>query len=64
MGSVLNILLLLGSIFVKVSATPNKTAAEMEPQKTQLHNVIPLSGLHISLPENLKNFSVDLVPLP
>ena len=64
MRRVLNILLVLGSIFVNVTATPNKTAAETEAQKTQLHNVILSSGLHISLPENLKNFSVDLVPLP
>ena len=64
MRRVLNIMLVLGSIFIKVTATPNKTAAETEPEKTQLHNVIPFSGLHISLPENLTNFSVELIPLP
>ena len=64
MRRTLNILLVLGSIFVKVTATPNKTAAEAEAQKAQFHNVISISGLHVSLPENLKNFPVELAPLP
>jgi len=64
MRRALNILLVLSGIIVNVTASPNKTAAETEAQKTQLHNVISIGGLHISLPENLKNFPVELVPLP
>jgi hypothetical protein len=64
MRRTLNILLVLGSIFVNVTATPNKIAAETEAQKAQFHNVISIGGLHVSLPENLKNFPVELVPQP
>jgi len=64
MRRTLNILLVLGSIFVKVTATPDKTAAGAEAQKAQFHNVISINGLHVSLPENLKNFLVELAPLP
>lgn len=60
MRRALNILLVLGSIFVRVTATPNKTAAET----VEFKNVILISGLHMSLPENLKNFPVELAPLP
>jgi hypothetical protein len=54
----------LGSIFVNVTASPNTTVAETEARKTQFHNVISVSGLHIALPKDMKNFPVELVPLP
>jgi hypothetical protein len=57
------IALVLGSIFVNVRASPNTTVAEAEARKTQFHNV-SVSGLHIALPKNMKNFPVALVPLP
>jgi len=64
MRRVINIALVLGSILVNVTASPNKTVAETETQKTQFHNVISVSGLHVALPEDMKNFPVELVPLP
>jgi hypothetical protein len=64
MRRALNILLVLGSIFVKVTATPNKTAAETKAQQAQFHNVVSIGGLHVSLPENMKNFPAELAPLP
>jgi hypothetical protein len=61
MRKTINIALVLGSIFVNVTAaSPNKT----EAQKTQFHNMISVSGLHVALPEDMKNFPVELVPLP
>lgn len=30
----------------------------------QFHNVISVSGLHVALPEDMKNFPVELMPLP
>ena len=64
MRRVINIALVLGSVLVNVTASPNKTVAETEMQKTQFHNVILVSGLHVALPEDMKNFPVELVPLP
>jgi hypothetical protein len=63
MRRAINIALVLGSIFVNVTASPNKTVAGTE-RKTQFHNVISVSGLHVALPEDMKNFPVELVPLP
>ncbi|HEY6861098.1 MAG TPA: hypothetical protein VI358_15100 [Pseudolabrys sp.] len=64
MRKVINIALVVGSIFVNVTASPNKTVAETKAQKAQFHNVISVSGLHVALPEDMKNFPVELVPLP
>ena len=63
MRKAINIALVLSSIFVNVTASPNKTVAETEARKTQFHNVIVVSGLHVA-PEDMKNFPVELVPLP
>jgi hypothetical protein len=64
MRRVINIALVLGSMLVNVTASPNKTVAETETQNTQFHNIISVSGLHVALPEDMKNFPVELVPLP
>jgi hypothetical protein len=64
MRRVINIALVLGSMLVNVTASPNKTVAETETQKMQFHNVISVSGLHVALPEDMKNFPAELVPLP
>jgi hypothetical protein len=64
MRKAINIALVLSSIFVNVTASPNKTVAETEARKTQFHNVIVVHGLHVALPEDMKNFPVELVPLP
>jgi len=64
MRRAINIALVLGSIFVNVTASPNKTVAKTEAGMMQFHNVIWVSGLHIVLPEDMKSFPVELVPLP
>jgi hypothetical protein len=64
MRRVTNIALVVGSIFVNVTASLNKSVALTEARKTQFHNVISVSGLYVALPEDMKNFPVELVPLP
>jgi len=64
MRRVLNIALVLSSIFIKVMASPNKTVAETDSPKGQISNVVSISGLHLALPDNMMRFSPDLVPLP
>lgn len=65
MRRAINIALVLGNIFVNVTAaSPNKTVAEIEARRMQFHNIISVSGLHVALPEDMKNFPVELVPLP
>ena len=64
MRRVLNIALVLSSIFIKVMAAPNKTVAEVDSPKNQMGNVVSISGLHVALPDNMMSFPADLVPLP
>jgi hypothetical protein len=64
MRKVLNIALVLSSIFIKVMAAPNKTVAEMNSPKGQIGSIVTNSGLHVALPDNMMRFSSDLVPLP
>jgi hypothetical protein len=64
MRKVLNIALVLSSIFIRVMASPNTTVAEPEAAKRQIGNVVSISGLHLALPDNMMRFPSDLVPLP
>lgn len=64
MRRVLNIALVLSSIFIKVMAAPNKTVAELGSPNGQIGNVMSISGLHVALPDNMMHFSTDWVPLP
>ena len=64
MRKAINIALVLSSIFVNVTASPNKTVAETDVRNMQIHNVIVVSGLHVAIPEDMKNFPAELVPLP
>ena len=64
MRKAINIALVLSSIFVIVTASPNKTVAETDVRNMQIHNVIVVSGLHVAIPEDMKNFPAELVPLP
>jgi hypothetical protein len=59
MRKILTIALVLGGVFVNVMASPIKTVGE-----TDMGNVMVIHGLHLSLPSDLKNFPVELVPLP
>jgi hypothetical protein len=50
MRRALNIVLVLASIFVIVTASPSRTVTKMETVKTQFRNGIVVNGLHVALP--------------
>ena len=60
MRRILSIALALAGIFVSVMASPSKTTAELEA--TETHVIV--EGLYVALPNDMKNFPVELVPLP
>jgi hypothetical protein len=63
MRKIISITFVLGGIFVSVMASPNKTVTHTE---TVTNNQIysGMTGIKVSLPSDLKNFPVELVPLP
>jgi hypothetical protein len=64
MRRTLNIALVIGAIFIKMTISPSKTIAEMDMAKTQASNTALIYGLHVALPDNMRHFPADLVPLP
>ena len=64
MRRLLNIALVLSSIFIRVMASPNMTVANTEVPKHQFSSVVLTSGLHLALPDNMMRFPSDLMPLP
>jgi hypothetical protein len=54
----------LVSVVVDVVIAPSKTVVNMAATKGQFHNSISIYGLHVALPETMKSFPVELVPLP
>jgi hypothetical protein len=58
------IALVLGGIFVSVMASPNKTVKRTETDMTNNQIYSGMTGLRVSLPYDMKNFPVELVPLP
>jgi hypothetical protein len=63
MRKILNIALVLGGIFVSVMASPINAVGQPD-MHTDRHNIMVIHGLHVSLPYDMKNFPVELVPLP
>lgn len=61
--SILAIAVLAG-VVADVMAAPGKTAADVETAKIQLPNGVSLYGLRIALPDTMKTFPAELVPLP
>jgi hypothetical protein len=55
--------LVLGSIFVSVMAV-SKTVTRTETDVTNNQIYRGMTGLHVSLPSDMKNFPVELIPLP
>ena len=47
-----------------VTVAPSKTGADMEATKSEFHHHVLIDGLHIALPDDMKGFPSDLVPLP
>ncbi|MGC2823038.1 MAG: hypothetical protein WA322_02135 [Pseudolabrys sp.] len=58
------IALVLGGIFVSVMASANKTVTRTETDVTNNQIYSGMTGLRVSLPYDMKNFPVELVPLP
>ena len=60
MRRILSTALILGGIFVNVTASQSTRPAEMDATK----NHLIVHGLYVALPGGMKNFPVELVPLP
>jgi hypothetical protein len=58
MRKILNIALVLGGIFVSVVASPTKTVTHTETDLMAIH------GLQVRVPNDMKIFPVELIPLP
>ena len=63
MLKILTSALILGGVFVSVMAPPNKTVPYTE-MVTNNNIYRGMTGIKVSLPSDMKNFPVDLVPLP
>jgi hypothetical protein len=61
MRIILSTALVLGAIFVNVMAAPSMTSHVSEMDATK--NRVIVDGLYVALPSDMKNFSVELVPL-
>jgi hypothetical protein len=62
---ILSIALALGCIIVSVTASlNNKTVTRTEPDVTNNQIYRGMTGIHVALPSDMKNFPVELVPLP
>ncbi|MGA7387199.1 MAG: hypothetical protein WBW99_04620 [Pseudolabrys sp.] len=60
MRKLVGIALVLGATFVSVMAVPDNPRTEMVTNN-QIHR--GMTGLKVSLPSDLKNFPVEIVPL-
>jgi hypothetical protein len=58
MRKTLNIALVLGGIFVSVMASTTKTITQTETDLMAIH------GLQVRVPNDMKTFPLELVPLP
>ena len=52
------------SVVLLAIVIPSKTVADMEATKSKFHHRTVIYGLHIALPDEMKGFPIDLVPLP
>jgi len=59
----LNIGLVVTGILISVMAASNRTVAVTEA-RGEPHNVVLIYGLHVALPDDMKTFPAELVPLP
>ena len=58
MRKILNIALVLGGIFVSVAASTTQTVTHTETDLMAIH------GLQIRVPNDMRTFPVELIPLP
>ena len=59
----INIALVVSGVLISVMAQSNKTVA-VTNEGGEAHNVAVVYGLHVALPEDMKTFPAELVPLP
>ena len=59
----LNIVLVVTGILTSVMAASNKTVA-VTNARGEGHNMAVVYGLHVAIPEDMKTFPAELVPLP
>ncbi len=53
------------SVVLLVIVAPSKTAGDMEASKSEIHKRISIVyGLHMALPDEMKHFPIELLPLP
>ncbi len=57
----LNIALVAAGILISVMAQSDKTVAVTNGET---HNVAVVYGLHVAIPDDMKTFPAELVPLP
>jgi hypothetical protein len=54
----------LTSVVLLIIITPSRTIADRETIKRGFQNQISIYGLHIALPDDMKSFPMEIVPLP
>jgi hypothetical protein len=63
MRRILNIVFVLAGIFASVVVAQPKTIA-VGVATSEFHNVAMVYGLHVALPDDMRNFPAALVTLP
>lgn len=63
MRRILNIALVAVGISASVMVSAPKTIA-VGAAAGEFHNVALVNGLHVALPDDMRNFSAALIPLP
>jgi hypothetical protein len=64
MRIILGIAVVFAGILVSVMASPNNTVTRTETDVTNNQIYRGMTSLHVALPSDMKNFPVELVPLP
>lgn len=63
MQAALNIALVTTGVLISAMASSGKTVAVTQAQP-EAHNAAVMHGLHFALPEGMKTFPAEVVPLP
>ena len=63
MRTLLNIVLVIAGVLISVMAPSVKPVAITQTQP-EAQNVAVIYGLHVAVPEDMKTFPAELVPLP
>jgi hypothetical protein len=63
MRRVFNVALVVIGVMISVIASPKRTVAVSEV-KGEAPNVAVIDGLHVAVPDSMKAFPAELVPIP